>query len=1054
MSYSFIVQKDLPLITWKLDDAAITGNSTVFQDGYMSTFPGTATTTNGVYKAAVTEKKFPIINGSPRSVYVTDNGTDSSAIQVPAMGFATRRYKSDPITLEFWIKPKTTLSTSTVQKIVGKPSSETGVYVHNSSFIGVIGDSAGTAAKVVIPVDNMSKPFHIAFVYQENSVSLIVNGVGKTVEFKTDVLTNTAAYSLSTDVFRFVDPGLDYAIDNISIYAYPMSILTARRHMVYGLGYEIPDSVAGNFGGYRYNFSLAQSKFAGSIQKHNASSWMNNSESNNLVIEKDRLRINNFKQPAMKFTEDKTSSIFSWDGTQGLKISSDGGFVELNPQRYGSYVKTGPDDTNPNGSGFSAVFKKSTAQNLTSAESQTLMVLQDPINQEYFLKIYLYGEGSDNEAIYYQINNNGGVKLGSTISGGINNSFTVGYFFNSTSNEITIFQHVNGAASGTSVTIENEGLFPIAYSATLRLMSNDVFGERELSSDFTASQIQRFKGGLLRVAQLDTNISSTASQIFTDANTRIDKYSAEANSTQNRFIIKATGWIRFKIDAKRLDGNNGIIGANRVDWGHDSSEVSVVASPIGTPIVEPFDTYADLDTQYSSYTQVDAAYSSFTQIYQEADNSWFTQETLSNRTAIKNIIGKESGNTRAILITMTFNSNDVELNPTIVSYFRLSSLPGTVSGGVCTSVITSNGPDIEVTYTDSKLDTFLPDYRDTPFFWTEEQGGLRVGRTAKINYDLASTSGTDAVSGLSAVSFFLNVPEAGNRTFLTVTDGTSTSSLTSSGNTFITSNATVYVNGSASNQIVYGVWQYITLVFSNRMVVGENTNVDITFGSQSLKSDFYIDELMTLDGSITASDISMFFDLYKGNYKASANNTNTNTAITNNEVIFYDSEISNNSEIYQPMDIPIAQTALLVDVDLASRIDEPFSGTTGNLTITNPTLNQLLIDGTYIQDGDRILLKNQSTTTQNGIFVATFTYGDALNPSKITLLTLTRQTPNPSTGSVVYVKDGVTNKGTHWVSTSGHTVWAESPFLKKVDAYTFEGTKEKTELVSKATITI
>jgi len=155
------------------------------------------------------------------------------------------------------------------------------------------------------------------------------------------------------------------------------------------------------------------------------------------------------------------------------------------------------------------------------------------------------------------------------------------------------------------------------------------------------------------------------------------------------------------------------------------------------------------------------------------------------------------------------------------------------------------------------------------------------------------------------------------------------------------------------------------------------------------------------------------------------------------------------------MSVPTTQTALLVDVDLASTINETFSGTTANLTITNPTTNQLLIDGTYIQDGDRILLKNQTApnTSQNGIFVVSFTYGDANNPSKITLLTLTRQT-NPSTGSVVYVKDGVTNKGTHWVSTSGHTVWAESPYLKKVDAYTFEGTKEKTDLVAKATITI
>jgi hypothetical protein len=1061
MSYSFNIQKDLPLITWKLDDSGISSGNTIYQDGYLLEFPNSSTSTNGTYRATCTAKSFPIINSSTsyrrrtsaetqsRSIYITQNNATATlgAVQIPAMGFATTRYKADPMTLEFWIKPKTTLSTSTMQKIVGKDSSQTGVYVHNSSFIGIVGDTAGNVTKVVVPVENMSKPFHVAFVYKEDSVSLIVNGIGKTVQFKNNILSTS--YVLASDVFRFFHFGLDYALDDIAIYAYAMTTLTARRHMVYGLGYEVPESLAGNFGGYRYNLSLAQSKFAGVIQKYNGSSWMNNTESNNLVIEKDHLRINNFEQPSMKYTEDKTSSVFSWDGTQGLRMDV-GGLVEINPQRYGSYVKTSSSDSTPNGSGFAGVFHKTTAQTSpTTGDVKTLMVLQDPINDEYFLKIYILKEASG-EGIYYQINNDGGTKIGSTISGGINGSFSVGYFFNSTSNEITIFQQVSGG-TGAQTTFENPGLFPIAYSANLRFMSNNIFDEKENIADLTDSEIERFNGGLQKVVQLDTNITSTSSGIYTDANTRINKYTAEFNSTQKRFVVKSTGWIKFKIDAKRLDGVNGIIGPNRVEWGHDSAELTVTATPIGNTVIEPYADYSALDTEYSSYSQLDTDYSSFNQIYQEADDTWFTSETITNRTHIKNIMGKSSGETRALLITMTFNSNDVEENPTTVSYFRLSSLEVEESSGVYTSTITCNGPDVELTFTDSKKDLHLPDYRETPFFWTEEVGGLRVGRTAKINYDLGTTSGDDSTSGLLGLSFFVNIPDSDTRTLFTVTDGTNTRTMTSSGSTItLSGGGTAWVNGSTSNSFTAGVWTHIVVAFNARMIVAESTNVDIVFGHATNKSDFYLDEILTLDGAvgdITLTEVTMINNLYKGAYKLAVDPSGSN------EIIFYDSEISNNTEIYQPMSVPTTQTALLVDVDLASRINEPFTGTTGNLTITDPTTNQLLIDGTYIQDGDRVLLKNQSTSSQNGIFIVGFTYGDANNPSKITTLTLTRQT-NPSVGSVVYVKDGVTNKGTHWVSTSTHLVWAESPYLKKVDAYTFEGVKEKTDLVAKATITI
>lgn len=1049
MAYSYIIQKDLPLISWQLDDTGISSGNSIAQNGYLSIFPNTSTDTNGIFKTTCTNKKLSVVQGSAKSVYISENGTDSCAIQVPAMGFASNKFKRNPMTLEFWVKPKTTLSTDSMQKLVGKPNSETGVYIHNSSFIGIVGDTAGNTARVTIPVDNMSKPFHIAFVYQEDSVTLIVNGIGSTAQFKSDVVSSTS-YNILTDVFRFYYFGNVYALDNVSIYAYPMSVLTARRHMVYGLGYQIPESLAGEFGGYRYNLSLAQTKLSSNIQKYNATTWMSRSEINNLAIENNHLRINKYDEPLRKHSSNTTDSIFSFDSTKGLKITSDGGFIEIYPQRYGSYVRTGPNDTTPYGNGFAFIFNKSTSENVSSGEIENLMILQDPIKEEYSVRIYLHGESGGAEAIYYQVNNESPVKLGSNISGGISGSFAIGYFYNIDTNEISVFQQVSGGTQAID-TFENESLFPISYSTRIRLMSNDNFDEYDDTSGL--SEIERFSGGLLKVVQLDTNVSS----VFSDINSRIDKYTAIANYSEKRFIIKATGWIKFKIDSKQLDGLNNIIGPNRIEWGHDSNEVSVTASPIGRTGLSEYATYSELDAAYSSYSQVDTAYSLFSQIYDVPDSAWFTEEEIINRTAIKNILGKSSNDTRAVLITINISSNDVVLNPTKISYFRLSSLYATEDNGVFTSKITCSGPDINLTFTTAKNSLYLPDYRDTPFLWTEESGGLRVSRTAKIDYDVAPTSGDDEDSGIVGISFMVNIPDSTARTILTVSDGTTSTVITTSANTMYATGGSFWVDGLANNSFTYGEWHQITVAFNARKLVTETSNVDIVFGSESGSADFYLDEITTLDGatgSISLSGdnlVSTIFHLYNGTY-TNVVNSRTTTGSQYNELNFYDSEISNDTEIYQPMAVPVTQTALLVDVDLASYSNKTASGTTGNLTITYTGVLSMLIDGTYMQDGDRILLKNQATLAQNGIFTVTLNY-DTVDDTKINTITLTRQS-GVSTGSTVYVKDGVVNKGTHWTSTTTNVLWAKAPFMKKVDAYTFEGSADKTDIVAKATITI
>ncbi|MEM4202842.1 MAG: hypothetical protein QXS54_02105 [Candidatus Methanomethylicaceae archaeon] len=84
--------------------------------------------------------------------------------------------------------------------------------------------------------------------------------------------------------------------------------------------------------------------------------------------------------------------------------------------------------------------------------------------------------------------------------------------------------------------------------------------------------------------------------------------------------------------------------------------------------------------------------------------------------------------------------------------------------------------------------------------------------------------------------------------------------------------------------------------------------------------------------------------------------------------------------------------------------DEVRVATTSNISITNPPST---IDGVSLSVGDRILVKDQTNATENGIYV----YNGSGNP-------LTRA-PDANSGSelnaaVVTVAQGTANAGTAW----------------------------------------
>lgn len=84
------------------------------------------------------------------------------------------------------------------------------------------------------------------------------------------------------------------------------------------------------------------------------------------------------------------------------------------------------------------------------------------------------------------------------------------------------------------------------------------------------------------------------------------------------------------------------------------------------------------------------------------------------------------------------------------------------------------------------------------------------------------------------------------------------------------------------------------------------------------------------------------------------------------------------------------------------------AATTANITIATALNNADTLDGVTLATGDRVLVKDQSTGSQNGIYVV------GASPARDYDLS----TDDPAFGYLVYVREGTANAGTTWGNTN------------------------------------
>jgi hypothetical protein len=134
---------------------------------------------------------------------------------------------------------------------------------------------------------------------------------------------------------------------------------------------------------------------------------------------------------------------------------------------------------------------------------------------------------------------------------------------------------------------------------------------------------------------------------------------------------------------------------------------------------------------------------------------------------------------------------------------------------------------------------------------------------------------------------------------------------------------------------------------------------------------------------------------------------------TNSVLYFY-------SGSWQGLDPSLQQSDWKDSVRLATSAALPANTRSGNVLTANVN-GALTVDGTSVVAGNRILVKNEVTSANNGIYVVTQA-GAGGSPWILTRTADANASTKVTNGQIVYVGTGTANAGQHWVLTTADPI--------------------------------
>jgi len=193
----------------------------------------------------------PLIYGSENNTRIYPSASALPSLILPGNGFLYESGKNNQYSVEFWmrINPDTIES----RRIFGPLDTNDGIYVRDGVISLVLGNQIAAH-----PVSEWYRPMLVHMLLKQDFAVLYINGE-QVIEIPFNV--NEINFAKDNDWVGFYSYSdiLNFEIDCVSFYSYPIALPVAKRRFVYGQGTDAPQTVADFFDGTNVyiNFSNA-----------------------------------------------------------------------------------------------------------------------------------------------------------------------------------------------------------------------------------------------------------------------------------------------------------------------------------------------------------------------------------------------------------------------------------------------------------------------------------------------------------------------------------------------------------------------------------------------------------------------------------------------------------------------------------------------------------------------------------------------------------------------------------------------------------------------------
>jgi hypothetical protein len=1053
MSYSSLIFNDAPLCVWSLEEP--NGSVSVSCDTFIND-----ATKNGEYNTSkVFMSSVPITYAGSFSVQNLgsfddeniDYETDNILFTVPSQDIFSSKTKARQFSLEFWMNLEidpTSISSSLSARIgeseivTFSGNTNTGLYIRDLDYLVFkLGDTGKQIYESCIHVPDFNSPLHIGIVYNQNSIQIFVNGEAGSEGFiDTDPFVDHEERNIE---FRFPakisessENFLNVNYDTVAIYDQVLLPSTLKRHYVYGVGKDVPREIFSSLGGIVYGSNMQRTLPQKQITYLNNINWTSNVVLNNLIATNDNLSTVRFPRPRL-IIKDPINN----DKTFKDMIQED---AIVFPEDCFSYLEISNYESITEGA-TKKVEAKFEIDGTHGTDSQVLLHVGSLSNPSVYLSFKI--EDRDISLIVSDE-----VKGTYTLSS-LSNSFFVSYYVSSG----TVYASIRDDLDGfEDISFSAFNIFPM-QNAYLRFGSEPKFFLENIDQNTSTDEVERFDGRLLQV-DIYNNLSKTDSWAdYPELKSGVSLYQMYANSLVKKISVATKGSFSLTISLANLlkssdfsKNINEVKLATKVVVGSQASNIKYDFIKVTGGVETTLDSQEDI--RMLNLPDID------TNIPPVIDTQY-------------RIVGE-------------LFSTDSDVTPGILDYLSITSYPVILDSLKSYIDINSDNSGSNLRYysgiTPSNINypfKDLPDIDQTTDLYRSFNTGFCVGSFHNTNPYIQVPIDTSSIGSAEKIYcvIFTGILKSG------LASGMALANLGGVDVSWATpepSGVELYINGvrySGSETYNQNAWNLYAIKFTS----GINIPDDLKIGFNS-SSNWIADNISVFTSDISPLNIGKIYKEYFGTVPVkvvdgypesffgvipegaltqettvdgggSLTYTPTSTvdggasivdftgsidgqiALQKTSVIILDSELSNGQTMFQPLIGQSGFYAISLCPRLASTSDSGnwvLSGTSPNFIYTfGANRDNQKVDNIEPDLNDLILLKNQTTTSQNGIYKVT--------GKTTTSLTLVKQA-NPVVNNLIFVRDGFINKNYYFKRTSSNT-YVNSVVQRKVGSYDKNG---------------